>query len=44
MVPEIWYVTDGQTDGRTNGWMDRWADGQRSDILRWVPHLKTHEL
>ena len=28
-----------QTDGRTDRWMDREMD-KRSDIQRWVPHLK----
>ena len=37
MVPEIWCATDGQTDRWTDGWTDR-----KSDIQRWVPHLKIH--
>ena len=36
-VPEIWCATDEWTDWQTDGWTDR-----KSDILRWVPHLKRH--
>ena len=36
-VPEIWCATDEWTDWQTDGWTDR-----KSNILRWVPHLKRH--
>ena len=34
---EIWPAIDGRTDRETNGWTDG-----KSDIKRWVPHLKIH--
>ena len=33
--------TGGGVDGGTDRRMDRWTDG-KSDIKRWVPHLKIH--
>ena len=34
---EIWPAIDGRTDRQTNGWTDG-----KSDIKRWVSHLKIH--
>ena len=38
-VPETWCRMNGQKNGRTDKWTDGWTGG-KSDIKRWVPHLK----